>query len=200
MRKIKKRGEKKKNNLFNESIEYIKESRMFILAGVIIFFASSLLGFIFSPYLGGIFNSLIADLMSQISGLGTFDLIVFIFKNNFSSSIITVFLGVFLGVFPIFNAILNGAILGYVAAIVSSQESFFALWRLLPHGIFELPAIFIAIGIGIKFGFAFFAEKGKVKKELLYRLDKSLKVVVFIILPLLIIAAIIEGLLIGIGS
>jgi stage II sporulation protein M len=66
--------------------------------------------------------------------------------------------------------------------------------NLLPHGIFELPAIFISFGMGLKFGtFLFYKEKMKKFAEFF---SNSLRVFVFVILPLLVIAAIIEGSLI----
>jgi len=68
------------------------------------------------------------------------------------------------------------------------------LWRILPHGIFELPAVFIALGMGLKFGgFIFQKEKIKSLREYFWN---SLRVFLFVVLPLLIIAGIIEGTLI----
>jgi len=68
------------------------------------------------------------------------------------------------------------------------------MWRLVPHGIFELPAIFISLGIGLKFG-TFIFQKNKSESFRRY-LWNSLQLFVLIIMPLLIAAAIIEGALI----
>ena len=69
-----------------------------------------------------------------------------------------------------------------------------SLLKLLPHGIFELPAIFIALGIGLKLGtFPFQKEPEKSLKRFL---GNSIRVFLLIVLPLLLIAGIIEGLLI----
>ncbi|MEI6731787.1 MAG: stage II sporulation protein M, partial [archaeon] len=69
-----------------------------------------------------------------------------------------------------------------------------SFWKIVPHGIFELPAIFVSLGLGIKLGaFVFGPER---KKEFVRRALASLKVFVYVVLPLLIIAAIIEGMLI----
>ena len=68
------------------------------------------------------------------------------------------------------------------------------LWRIFPHGIFELPAVFISLGLGLKLGtFIFQRNKLKAFAEFFWN---SLRVFLFIVLPLLIIAAIIEGSLI----
>ncbi|HJX50295.1 MAG TPA: stage II sporulation protein M, partial [Candidatus Nanoarchaeia archaeon] len=68
------------------------------------------------------------------------------------------------------------------------------LLRLLPHGIFEFPAIILALATGIRLGLFWFSDNKK--KEFVKRVEGSLRVFLFVILPLLIIAAIIEGFLI----
>ena len=118
----------------------------------------------------------------------------FIFLNNAQSSFMGIVLGVLLGIFPVIATIANGFILGFVASLSVDSEGFFVLWRIFPHGIFELPAIFISFGLGLKTGtFVFQKKKFESFKNYLYN---SLKVFLFIIIPLLIIAAIIEGTLI----
>ena len=99
--------------------------------------------------------------------------------------------GVLLGIFPIIAAIANGYLLGFVASISVGNVGFLVLWRLLPHGIFELPAIFISLGLGLKFG-TFIFQKRKLEsfKEFFW---SSLRVFLLIVIPLLVIAGIIEG-------
>ena len=106
--------------------------------------------------------------------------------------------GILFGIYPLFATIANGFILGFVASISVSEVGFLVLWRILPHGIFELPAIFISFGLGLKIG-SFIFQKKKFKSLKNYSLN-SLKVFVFIIIPLLIIAAVIEGALIFLFS
>ena len=69
------------------------------------------------------------------------------------------------------------------------------MWRLLPHGIFELPAIILSIGIGLKLGVEIWKKDSwnVLKRNII----ESLRFFIFIIMPLLVIAAIIEGLLIS---
>ena len=75
------------------------------------------------------------------------------------------------------------------------ELGYFSLWKILPHGIFELPSIIISFALGIKLGMFVFAKNPS--KEFKKRFVLGLKTFVFVILPLLVIAAIIEGLLIG---
>ncbi len=189
---------KRKDNILRESWEYLKESRYFLLLAIMLFAASAIVGYIFAPSFG-FFDSILKDVLKQTEGLDALQLIIFIFRNNFMSALLAIVFGVLLGIFPIFNALMNGALIGYVSAKAVSVAGFSILLSLVPHGIFELPAIFIAIGLGVKLGTFVFVPAQKRKKELLRRVDRSLKVIVTIILPLLVIAAIIEGILIAVG-
>ena len=167
--------------------------RMKYVYGVIyLFFISALVAFVF-PSNFIFFNEMIKKLVGQIEGKGFVELIWFIFQNNISTSFLVLILGLGLGILPIFIALSNGAILGYVAALVSAENGLKSLLYILPHGIFELPAIFIALGLGIKLGFFVSAKKGKKAFEFKRRFLKSIKVFIGVVLPLLIIAAIIEG-------
>jgi stage II sporulation protein M len=62
--------------------------------------------------------------------------------------------------------------------------------KLLPHGIFELPAIILALAFGLRTGMFIFSKKPEL--EFRYRIKNALRVFVFVIVPLLVIAAIIE--------
>lgn len=187
----------KGKNLFhswiNDSIKYIGETKNYIWFVMGLFFASALIGFFFSSNFG-FFDILLKQVVERAAGLKGIDLIIFIFNNNIQSAIISILLGIFLGVIPFINAVTNGLILGYVLEKVWIVSGFDNFWRILPHGIFELPAVFIAIGLGMKLGMFIFAKKKL--HEFKRRLYDSFKVLICIIIPLLIIAAIIEGLII----
>jgi len=138
----------------------------------------------------------VREVLAQTEGMSSLRLIEFIFINNIQSSFMGVVYGFFLGIFPVLASLANGYIIGYVCSSTVSSSGIGSLLSLLPHGIFELPAIFISFGIGIKFGtFIFYKEKMNHFNEFLIN---SLRVFVFVVLPLLIIAAIIEGSLISI--
>ena len=200
--KTKRKIKRKENKLkigWKDSLSYLKETLPFIYAIVGLFFASSVFSFIF-PEQFVFFNDLIRDLRGQVEGLGLFGLTWFILQNNVTSAFTAMVLGVFLGVFPVFNALINGTLLGYVFSLASAEAGFGVIIYLVPHGIFELPAIFIALGLGSKLGMFIFSGKGKRASEFKRRFWNSLTVFFFVVLPLLVIAAIIEGLLIFLGG
>jgi stage II sporulation protein M len=181
------------------AFEYLKESRNFIYFTIAVFFLFVLLGFFVpvpEPFRSQILNYF-ESLVVRTKDLGIMDLIAFIFSNNATSGFAGLFFGFVFGIFPFFSTILNGFVLGFASNVSVSKDGILSLWRLLPHGIFELPAIFISFGLGIKFSTFIFAKRKW--KTFLGFLEKSASVYFFVVLPLLVIAAIIEGTLIFLG-
>ncbi len=182
----------KKN--YSQSWNYLKESKKFIYWIVFIFFIFVLIGF-FAPIpksIEEIILKFIKELLEKTQGMSLIELINFIFINNLKVSFIGMAAGVFFGIFPVIECIGNGYLLGIIASKAVKADGIFTLWKLFPHGIFELPAIFISLGFGLKLGFYFFQNKKK-KRSLGKTLFESLRAFVFIVIPLLIIAAIIEA-------
>jgi len=240
--KAKKRIEKKrKNNFLKEqyiqSWNYIKSSRNFIWGIFLIFLIFALIGF-FVPapdFLSKQIFDFIKDLVDRTSGMSQIELVVFIFNNNLFASFLGMISGFFFGIYPIIASIGNGYLVGFVGALSVNEMGFSVLLKLLPHGIFELPAVFISLGLGIKFGTSFFVliidffKYYYKRKEIFFIILgillfplfillfygfsfdlrsfnkrkfsntfwNSIRVFIFVVLPLLIIAAIIEGILIS---
>lgn len=184
---------------FFSSLRFIKECRNFIYFSLFLFFLFSLIGF-FVPIpeeISNQFLELIKELLKQTENLSTLGLANFIFFNNLQSSFFGIIFGAFFGIFPILASVLNGYLLGFVASLSVKEEGILILLRLAPHGIFELPAIFISLGLGLKIS-TFIFEKNKLKSLKIY-MKKSLLVFLLIVIPLLIIAAVIEGNLIALS-
>jgi len=197
MKKIKKSFWKEVKEDYVESWKFIKDSKKFILFGILIFFIFALVGF-FAKVPESISNSLLnyfKELVEMTADYGALKMILFIFFNNLKASFLGMIFGIIIGLFPLFNLFGNGFILGFASKYSVSQNGFLSLFRLVPHGIFELPAIFLALGLGLKLGTFAFEKKNKFKVLREYLIN-CLKVFVLIIFPLLVIAAIIEGLLI----
>ena len=178
------------------SVNFIKESKVFIYFIMGIFFLFTMIGF-FVPTPEIISDQIlkfIEELLRKTQDLSQFEFIRFIFFNNIQSAFFGMIFGVLLGLFPVISAIANGYVLGFVASFSVNIEGISVLWRLFPHGIFELPAIFISLGLGLKI-MTFIFEKNKLKTLKIY-IKNSLRTFLFIVIPLLIIAAVIEGSLI----
>jgi len=197
MKNKRKRKESFLLNNYRKCWNYIKSSGRFIWIIVAVFFAFALAGF-FVPA-PSVFHDMIIKyvekLASQISGFSPASLIAFIFFNNAKSSLFGWVFGIILGIFPVFVSASNGYLLGFVSRLSVDKGGILVLWKLLPHGIFELPAVFISLGMGMKLGSVLLKDKDKVKENFL----GALRVFVSVVIPLLIIAAIIEGTLISLS-
>jgi len=219
---------------YRKSWGYIKESRNFIYVTLIIFLLFALIGaFIPAPeLLEKKILEFIEELLRITEGMSQGELISFIFLNNLQSSFFGMIFGIALGIFSLMTSIMNGYLLGFVSSRVVYEEGILVLWRLLPHGIFELPALLLSTGLGLKLGLPFiyryFKYYWKRKnalalligiffllpsiiltlilnknlrkyqlKDFLFKFNNSLRVFLFVIIPFLLIAAIIEGSLIS---
>ncbi len=196
----KKNLKKRLKENYKKSWKYVKDSKNYIYVSILIFMIFSILGFFLPPFanLDSIINDFIENILLKTQGMGFFEITVFIFLNNIQSSFLGILYGIVLGIFPILAAMMNGYLLGYVASESVSAGGIFVLWGILPHGVFELPALFISLGMGIKLG-SFIFKKNKTDTLKEYSLE-SLRTFLLIVLPLLIVAAIIEGVLISLVS
>jgi len=199
---MKKRRQKRFNLIdqYKKCWRYLNESKNYLVFIIGLFFFSGFIGF-FVPAPDWVYEKIvefISELLKETENLGQFGLIKYIFLNNVQSGFFVMIFGLFFGIFPIISTVLNGYLLGFVSYFAAQTEGISVLLQLLPHGIFELPAIFISFALGIKLGTIPF--KDKKRETFLNYIRESLRVFFFVILPLLVIAAIIEGSLIFLGK
>lgn len=118
------------------------------------------------------------------------NLFLFILARNSLVSFTALVLGIFTyNVWPIMILLLNGAISGFVVklqAIIFNHYTFqIWLFGILPHGVPELSALFLTCGA------SFYYRKLRVKGEFIW--NKVLSTYFLIVLPLLVLAAMIES-------
>lgn len=184
------------NKMYYECWKYLKSCKIQIYLAISLFFVFAIIGF-FVPTPEEIMKLIleyIRQILEQTKDMSAIELISFIFLNNLQASFLAILFGLFFGIVPVLFAIFNGYILGIVASMAVAEEGIFSLLNILPHGVFELPAVFISLGMGLKIG-SFIFQKNKFnffKKTF----ANSLKTFFLIVIPLLILAAIIEGSLI----
>ena len=164
----------------------LKEAKKYIFA-VIVIFVAGILSAIVIPLLGERLLSLFLEYLKTFKyGQKDFlGLLIAIFCQNALSAFFAIVFGFFFGLVPIFGAVVNGIAAGAVLNL--NPLNFF---KLLPHGIFELPAIFIAWGLGMWCAGGLFHSPRL--DTITFRVKRSLNIYLSIIVPLLIIAAIVE--------
>lgn len=78
-----------------------------------------------------------------------------IFKKNVLACVMTMFMGIGAGIFPLFTLVLNGMLMGFLfgrMADAGEPVGLLIVKGILPHGILELPALFLAAGFGMMYG------------------------------------------------
>lgn len=117
-----------------------------------------------------------------------------IMTNNIQVAILAFASGITFGILTIYLLVYNGLMIGALAAVYWHAGMSYEFWAyIVPHGIVELMAIFIAGGAGLLMGYKLFVP-GKYSRA--YQLKENAKRSVQLFLgtiPLFIIAGIIEG-------
>tara|TARA_Y100000310_G_scaffold329934_1_gene400645 strand:+ start:832 stop:1407 length:576 start_codon:yes stop_codon:yes gene_type:complete len=174
---------------FKLAIRDLKKIKNYFIFSLLIFFLFSIIGLIFPNFFTEEILALIKSLIEKTQGMSTLQLISFITANNIQVAFFSVILGIFFGILPTLALIVNGYVLGFVAYQSILEGGITVLWRLLPHGIFEIPAILISTSLGIRLGTDF--------KNLKKNAISSIRIFLLIVVPLLVIAGLIEGFFIG---
>ncbi|MFC1904686.1 stage II sporulation protein M [Chloroflexota bacterium] len=119
---------------------------------------------------------------------------LFIFIKNVSVVVLSFVLSPILCLVPVLTLTLNGWLLSFISVAVIQEESLgFVLAGLLPHGVFELPALIIGQAAALRFGIVIMLAviSRERRNQLMPSVKKDLKYLI-IALGLLLPAAIIE--------
>lgn len=171
-----------------------------ILAFIVLCFSfSAILGYLY----GGEVAEVIEEVLRRIfggegsGGINPFLLTLLILVNNAVKSFLIIPLGALLAIPPILFITFNGFLLGvftYLSVKKLGEIGFlYILIAIIPHGVFELSAVFLSSALSIRVGLTVFLKfKGK-NISVGSEIRRDLKTYLHKILPLLIIAAIIEA-------
>ncbi|HYL61752.1 MAG TPA: stage II sporulation protein M [Candidatus Methylomirabilis sp.] len=117
-----------------------------------------------------------------------------IMTNNLTVSISTFALGISAGIGTAWMLLLNGVLIGVVGMCCWQAGMSLSLWSFVaPHGVLELPAIFIAGGAGFRIARGLLFPGALPRGVSLVRAGKEATMLFLGTLPLLVIAGIIEG-------
>jgi stage II sporulation protein M len=186
-----------RKGFISEAKAYLVPLRPYLLVIITLFLLATAAG-----YVSAYFNpDIIDELMIQfeetygwIAEESPIMIMLFIFANNTINSFIAMLLGTFFGIWPVIFILVNGYFIGVV--VFSSVQEYgilVVLFALLPHGIIELPMIFISASIGLRLGVLAFQKIFNIKDiRFKYELFSAIRFFVTVIVPLLFIAAIIE--------
>ena len=127
---------------YSNCFKYLGESWKPILYIFVIFVVFGLIGFFVPAHstISSAILSYINQLLEKTQDYGFSKMLFYIFFNNLKTSFFGLFIGILFGVFSIFTALGNGYVLGFVASKSVMAKGSIVLFRIFPHGIFELPA------------------------------------------------------------
>ena len=158
---------KKNKRKIHQTESYIKRSKREIGIIIIFFLLAAILGFANADYLKSL-EEILKQLIDQTQDLSGMELLIFIFLNNILISFQTLIAGIFAGIIPIIITLINGIVIGFVLER-TAQISIANWWRILPHGIFELAGVFIALGMGLRLGKDILKKYFSKKKDTLFK-------------------------------
>ncbi|MEM2214800.1 MAG: stage II sporulation protein M [Candidatus Nezhaarchaeales archaeon] len=163
-----------------------------VLISSMIFFLGIFIGYSSAHSLKSLVEDL-EHLFSPLTGFPPIMLTVVILVNNFIKTFLFMLLGILFAIPTVLFALINGVILGALGFFVAEEKGvLFLLTGLLPHGVFEIPALLISCALGIGIGMSVVRR--------IHRKDVSIGSVVIscikayfkIVMPLLVLAAFIE--------
>ncbi len=179
--------------VFHYYWELIANQRRWFFAVAIIFIfgiASGVLTRGITPNLFDTFEGMFKDIMGDSFTLDI-PMALKIFTNNTTASLMMIFGGMLFGIIPFLSVLFNGFIIGYIVT-----ESFFAFpmnvfktayltfATIVPHGIFEIPAVLFSATLGLRFGIEWMQKGSASKRGEIFR-KNFISALLF--LPLLII-------------
>lgn len=121
-----------------------------------------------------------------------------ILLRNTAVTFLTLLFGLLLGVAPLVVISLNGFFLGVVYVEVAGTIGYWnAAMKVIPHGLLEIPALLIAAAYGLWLGVGVYRRiRGMETEPLAPRMKHALERYVLVVVPLLVVAAGIETVLI----
>ena len=147
------------------------------------------------PPLTDYFQDTIATFVKLFAGIPRLKLAGAIFFNNAVKTLLAIVLGVVFGIVPMIFLLANGIALGVAWSVsAATRGPWISLLSLLPHGILELPAIFLGTSIGLSLGHDGMRRMvGKSETRSGTDMIHGLRYFCTVIVPMLLAAALVEA-------
>lgn len=175
-------------------------NRWLVILTAGLFCAGIMVGFLLAKIYPLATESLLNTYAQQLERLGDLDTITTgaILRNNVRVMVLSPVLGLItLGVYPLVVAAMPGIILGMLAAhagALTPLDVLVGLVLLLPHGVFELPAIAFGTALSLRLPWSLLRAVPSLgaAENAIWAFANTIKGYVFVVIPLLIVAAWVE--------
>ncbi len=176
-------------------VKILKQNKKLFLILLSVFIICFIAGLLYPNLLAKYQQELTKYIINMVEGKSPLEITLFIIFNNLRSSFLAILFGFLFAIVPAITLVFNGYFAGAVSAkAIEKAGSSLILFNLLPHGIFEIPAIILAITMGVRIGINTVQNK-----DIKQSYKDAFLIFLYIILPLLVIAGIIEGILFSLG-
>ncbi|MFC1913806.1 stage II sporulation protein M [Chloroflexota bacterium] len=170
--------------------------RWWLAIAFCLFAVGMVLGLTLAGELSGFLAQDIAVLKELAASLGPFKISTafFILLKNVTALLFSFIFSPILCLTPVLSLTVNGGLLSFISALVVQERSLgFVLLAILPHGVFEIPALIIGGAASLSFGVAAMLAvvSPRKREQLLPNLKKNLRYLIIAGI-LLVPAAIIE--------
>jgi stage II sporulation protein M len=178
--------------------DYLRRLLPYLLVSLILLGFGIALGITavsFFPELSHQLQNSFAEFGKSFRGLPRLQLAAAIFINNGLKTLVVITFGALAGVIPVLFLLVNGVTLGVVMySSIQARGLWPSLVAILPHGVLELPAVLLGTAIGLMLGnHAIRRLLGAAETTLSSELRRALRFFLSVIVPLLLVAAVIES-------
>ena len=172
---------------------YLKTSLVIFGSGIVI----GLMAVSHFPLLAQHFESSVVGFIKNFRVLSKLELAAAIFLNNTLKTVLAILLGSLFGIIPAVFLLGNGIALGVIFSLSAQTRGLWlSLLSIVPHGLLELPAVFLGTSIGLMVGSRVMKQFfGRPETTIGSELVQGLRFFITVILPLLFIAALVEAFL-----
>ena len=147
------------------------------------------------PDLANRFVENLAGFVKGFAGMAPWQLAIAIFLNNSIKTLIAILLGTLFGIVPCIFLLANGAALGLALSLsIQSRGLWISLVSIVPHGVIELPAVFLGTSVGLLLGMRTLRRLGaRPETPIGAEIGLGIRYFCAVIAPLLLLAALVEA-------
>jgi stage II sporulation protein M len=177
---------------------YVRRLLPYISASLTLFASGVVLGVVAAyriPGLADRFAETLANFVQMFSAMPPWKLAGAIFLNNAVKTLLAILLGTVMGFVPGIFLLANGVALGVAFSLsIQARGVWLSILAILPHGVLELPAVFLGTSIGLLLGMQTIKRlRGRSETAMPSELSRAVRFYCTVIVPMLLLAALVEA-------
>lgn len=177
--------------------DYLTELKPYLITSFVLLSAGAVLGYVTAQNDPESAIARIEELKKMVQPLLSLDkpyIALIIFFNNMLKTFIVIALGALAGIVPIVFLLTNGFVIGILLFLTMQTRGIWSfVLAIAPHGVLEIPAVLIGAGVGLLLGVRVAKRVlGRDDRSLVPEAKKALRLFVLVVIPMLLVAALVE--------